>query len=42
MALAVVCSITLLLRTERKRVKWSRQAPEDSTAALMGQDVDEE
>ena len=42
MALAVVRSITLLLRTERKQVKWSRRAPEDSTAALMGRDMDEE
>ena len=42
MALAVVRSITLLLRTEPKRVKWSRRAPEDATVALMGRDMDED
>ena len=42
MVLAVVRSITLLLRIERKWVKWSRRAPEDATAALMGRDIDED
>ena len=42
MALAVVRSNTLLLRTERNPVKWSRRAPEDATAALMGRDMEEE
>ena len=42
MALSIVRSNSMLLRTERKRVKWVRRAPEDSTAELMGWDTDEE
>ena len=36
MALAVVCSNTLLLRMERDKEGWKHRAPDDSVACLSG------
>ena len=41
MQLAVIRSTTLLLRTERDKVQWTRRAPEESAACLGGRRLTE-
>ena len=41
MALAIICSNTLLLRTERDKGVWNNRAPDDSAVCLSGKAMSE-